>query len=292
MVDNLNAALEMLTSNDANQRFYAARYFIENNTPTVRQQLINQRRKELVRHVRMALDKALNNMLPQAKIDTDVDDSTDKARVRYLKLEAIDEFSGTILHELAPKIGLLDRHLSTELDDYENCNAKRVIDSLHRIFSAIESLRRTASKPESNEFDLAQLIKDVLAEENGENIRFIFEGVQPCIIKSDRNILGLALANGIRNAIESINSHNHDERDLTVCWGENNVDNWVSIIDTGVGLLGSSEAAFKIGNTNKENHSGFGMAIIQQAIENLGGCVSLSNIPTGGAKLDLRWGNF
>ncbi|MNJ64468.1 hypothetical protein D3C77_604170 [compost metagenome] len=79
---------------------------------------------------------------------------------------------------------------------------------------------------------------------------------------------------------------------MTICWGTNNVDNWVTIIDSGLGLFGSPEAAFKIGNTNKENHSGFGMAIIQQAIENLGGSVSLSNVSSGGAKLDLKWGNF
>lgn len=292
MVDNLDSALKMLSSNDANERFYAARYFIENNIPSARKYLLTQRRKELVRHVRMALDKAINNMSSEVEIDTEVDELTDKARVKFLKLEAIDEFSGTILHELAPKIGLLEDNLSFELEDYENSNSKRVIDSLHRIFSAIESLRRTASKPESNEFDLSQLIRDILAEENKYQIPCNFEGVHHCIIKSDRSILGLALANGIRNAIESINSNDHGDKELTICWGTNNVDNWVTIIDSGLGLFGSPEAAFKIGNTNKENHSGFGMAIIQQAIENLGGSVSLSNVSSGGAKLDLKWGNF
>ncbi|HAT3695024.1 TPA: HAMP domain-containing histidine kinase, partial [Serratia marcescens] len=132
----------------------------------------------------------------------------------------------------------------------------------------------------------------VVAEEHCENISYIYEGVQPCIIKSDPRILCLALSNGIRNALESINSYDLSDRDLTICWGATNVDNWVSIIDTGTGLLGSPEAAFKIGNTNKPNHTGFGMAIIQQAVENLGGDVTLSNIASGGAKLDLRWGNF
>lgn len=292
MVDDLKKALDNLISSDANERFYAARYFIENNTPSARSKLEEQRSKELVRHVRMALDKALHHMSPDSQNFPETDDLTDKARVRFLKREAINEFSGTILHELSPKIGLLKEHLANEIHEYDSSSSRKVVDSLLRIFGAIESLRRTAKKPESHEFDLAQLIRDIIAEEHSENISYLYEGIQPCIIKSDRRILGLALANGIRNAIESINAHAFSERDLTICWGASDVDNWVSIIDTGTGLLGSPEAAFKIGNTNKANHTGFGMAIIQQAVENLGGSVSLANIVSGGAKLDLRWGNF
>ncbi len=292
MVDNISDALKMLISENATERFTAAKYFIKNRTPSAHSALVKQRRNELVRHVRLALDKAIFNISASEQINTDVDDVTDKVRIRFLKSEAIDEFSGTILHEISPKIGLLKVYLPGEMYDYENSESKKVIDSLQRTFNAIETLRRTAAKPEAHEFDLAQLIKDILAEENKYKVNEITEGVQPCIIKSDKNILSLALANGIRNAIESICMHSGTENDLTICWGASVEENWVSIIDTGMGLADTAEAAFKIGNTNKQNHTGFGMAIIQQAVETLGGIVSLSNIDSGGAKLDLRWGNF
>lgn len=63
----------------------------------------------------------------------------------------------------------------------------------------------------------------------------------------------------------------------------------MSIIDEGAGLVESPEAAFVLGNTNKEDHTGFGLAIIRQAMESMNGIAELSPATTGGARLLLRW---
>ncbi|HHN9425704.1 TPA: sensor histidine kinase [Escherichia coli] len=299
MVDNKDIAMKLISSETASERFLAAQFFIKSPSADVKYILISQRRVELVRHVKMALDKALHNIEKNSAqdlkdIDTQVDAKTEKARDNFLKAKAIDEFAGIILHELAPKIGMLKANAEQEIHNFRDSATKKNIDSLKRIFQAIESLRKSASSPESTEFDLAQVIKDVATEENKNNIHITFEGAQPCIIKSDKNILSLALANSIRNSLESLElvADLASRKDLTLCWGTNNEESWISIIDTGVGLIGTPSDAFKIGSTNKDNHTGFGLAIISQALETLGGQVTLANIETGGAKMDLRWGNF
>lgn len=299
MVDNKDTAMKLISSETASERFLAAQFFIKAPSSDVKNILISQRRVELVRHVKMALDKALHNIEKNSvqdikDIDTQIDEKTEKARDNFLKAKAIDEFAGIILHELAPKIGMLKVNAEREIKNFDESATKRNIASLSRIFQAIEALRKSASNPESEEFDLAQIIKDVATEENRNNIHITFEGTQPCVIKSDKNILCLALSNSVRNSLESLEfvTDPNSAKELTLCWGTNNEETWISIIDTGVGLIGTPADAFKIGTTNKDNHTGFGLAIITQALETLGGQVTLVNIETGGAKMDFRWGNF
>ena len=299
MNSNYEEALAALSSPTAIDRFNAARYFIKNIDSRATDQLMIQRRIERVRHVRMALDKALSNINKLETnqlltIDIQVDEATDVERKRYLKAEAIDEFSGILLHELAPKLGILEATLNTEFHSFDSSQSKKCISNLMQVFNAIEQLRISASAPDSKEIDLAQLIKNILTEEVQGTIRVNLEGSQPYIIKTDPALLSLAISNGIRNSSESINTLTNmsDDKSITVSWGGSDQEFWVSIIDEGIGVRGNPNEAFTIGNTNKTGHTGFGMGIMRQAIDSLGGTVELSNIESGGAKLILRWGNF
>ncbi len=299
MVDNIDDAIKLLVSDTTAERFSAAHFFIKNPLQEYKDNLISQRRVELVRHVKMALDKAIGNIeksSSESSVNIEVinDEKIERLRNNFLKAEAIDEFSGIVLHELAPKIGILKTTARFEIQDFDNSETKKSILSLDRIFKAIETLRKSASKPIKTEFDLAQLIRDIVYEENTYAINILFEGVQPCIIKSDINILSLAISNGIRNGLESILSVQSSEvkPEIIICWGKSAEYNWVTIIDEGVGLKGSFDDASKIGITSKDSHTGFGLPIIIQAIESLGGDVELSNVNSGGAKLDLKWVNF
>ena len=299
MNSNYEEAIAALSSPTAIDRFDAARYFIKNSDSRATDQLRIQRRIEKVRHVKMALDKALNNIdkletNQLLTIDLQVDEATDVERKRYLKAEAIDEFSGILLHELAPKLGILEATLNTEFHSFDSSQSKKCIGNLMQVFNAIEQLRISASAPDSKEVDLAQLIKNILTEEVQGTIRVNLEGSQPYIIKTDPALLSLAVSNGIRNSSESINALTNmsDDKSITVSWGGSDQEFWVSIIDEGIGVRGNPNEAFNIGNTNKTGHTGFGMGIMRQAIDSLGGTVELSNIESGGAKLILRWGNF
>lgn len=291
-----------LTSTDTIKRFQGATYFAQNIHTDMKRELEACRRTEKVRYIKMALDKALhllsNNtptpaLSPQEELGGDLENSEQLRR--HLKNQAIDEFSGVILHELAPKLGLIDASLKEEFSDYDTSKAKGFVERLTQIFSAIECLRKSTHKPESVETDLSQLIKNIVHDEviEKEKIDISLQGLQPCIINSDPALLTLALSNAVRNSYESLDLLTSNEpKKLIISWGVNDKDSWISVMDNGIGFIGNPEVAFKLGKTSKQGHAGFGMGIMKQAMDNIGGYAELSNIETGGAKLLMRWGNF
>jgi nitrogen fixation/metabolism regulation signal transduction histidine kinase len=245
----------------------------------------------------MALTQAIQGIdLVEKKAfpdNTDLDIATENEMKRYLKAEAVQEFSGTIIHELSKNIGLLEVNLKSDFRELMGSNTEKSFINLKAVFQGITNLQRSADMSTSEEFDLAQLIKDVVQQENSttSDIVFNFEGAQPCIIRTDPTILSLALSNGIRNSAEAVKliPKYTELNNIVICWGRNDHDIYVSIIDNGVGLNGDSSEAFKIGSTNKEGHIGFGLGILEQCMDTLGGMAELANEANGGAKLVLRW---
>ncbi|PFG11528.1 sensor histidine kinase [Marinobacter sp. LV10MA510-1] len=296
MVSSADGALQDLRSASVSLRFRAARYFVKSKHPECKLALIERLKVERVRHIKMALRQAISSIDKVEEIKpvvaTDYDFATEKALRRYLKAQAISEFSGTIIHELSKKIGLLEANLQKEFQDFSDSLSQKSLDNLKAVFKGIENLQRSVENPTTTEFDFSLLIEDIAYEEiSDSDISVNFEGPRPCIVKSDRSILTLALSNGVRNSIESIvQVTNYSSlNNIVISWGINDHDVWVSIIDNGIGIFGDPKKAFKIGNTNKKGHIGFGLGILDQCMDTLGGLSELSNVSSGGAKLVLRW---
>jgi signal transduction histidine kinase len=296
MVNSSEEALELLNSNGIGERFKAVRYFIKHKHPEHKSALIDRKKVERVRHIKMALNQAISGVdIVERRTPTDIVDFeplTEEALKKYLKAQAVQEFSGTIIHELSKKIGLLEINLRDDFVGLTGSNAEKSFENLKTVFRGIENLQRSASTLKTTEFDLSQLIRDLVYQENSiSRVSFNFEGAQPCVIRADSAILSLALSNGIRNSIEAVELiPNYTElNNIVICWGKNDHDIWVSIIDNGVGLCGEPKEAFKVGSSNKDGHIGFGLGILDQCMETLGGLSELSNVDSGGAKLVLRW---
>jgi signal transduction histidine kinase len=182
-----------------------------------------------------------------------------------------------------------------EVPSFEASKTKRHLRNLQAIFDAIEQLRSAAIAPRIEQFDLAELIDDVVAVENdGKGVDISLVGMRPLLVTSSKQLLRLALCNGIRNGIEAaaIESRGEDGSHiahLLVAWGATDREYWVSVVDHGPGLAGSPASSFEIGKSTKAGHPGFGLPIAKQALETLGGQVSLSPSPGGGAKYEIRW---
>lgn len=295
MANSLEEALKLLESDNINERFRAARFFVGNKYPQYKKLLHEKKEKERVRHIKMAFNQAISEI---EKIGDNVSDavgydlSTEAEYKRFIKAKAIHEFSGIIIHELSKKIGLLDAALRTEFKNFPGGNSEDKLNGLRAVFEGIENIQKSADVLNPIEFDLAEFVKEVVYDEKqSAKITFNYEGEQPCIIRCDQKILYLALSNGIRNSIEAIQQlpSYSDLNNIVVCWGANDHDIWISIIDNGVGLAGNPDEAFKTGNTNKVGHIGFGLGILSQSMETLGGYAQLSSVASGGAKLILRW---
>lgn len=290
-------ALTLLASSAFEERLRGARFFGLNMVPAALPKLKNALQNERVGYVRTALEIAIKRceLAHQGPIKSPDEGNADQgqADLRAVNAHAIEWVAGTLLHDLEPKIGKLQMAAEQEVPNFDGSQVKKQLEAIRRTFDGISDLRRAASSPRSEHFDLSMLINDILIEESeGKQANIFLQGQQPLLISSDPNLLTLAISNGLRNALEAVASKSDDERNIVIDWGETEIDRWVVILDDGAGLSGGAEAAFKIGATNKTGHSGFGLAIVRQAMENLNGCAKLEPSKSGGARLELRWGRW
>ena len=287
-------ALKALLSDAAHDRLRAARSLARNSNTTDIQTLRNALQKETVSYVRRGLELAIKRTLRspfRAEIET-VNEYEIPHDVReQIKNEVTEQITGQILHEIASPVGLIAAAAAREISDYENSKTKWHVENLKRVFEAIEHLKDAAAIPRPEDFDLAELIDELVLVEAGDSpVEVSMHGPKPMLINSDRALLRLATSNGIRNAVEAILDVTHSEPyPIIVTWGETDIDYWVSVLDYGPGLAGSAESAFGSGKTTKKGHSGFGLTIARQAIETLGGCCTLQPSTEGGTRFEIRW---
>ena len=208
-----------------------------------------------------------------------------------IRAKAIQEVCGAILHEFAPKIGALEVHASEEVLNYELSNVKMWLDRCKWPISAIRGLRTAAERRSiRRNLDLAELVRDIVAEEaEGKGFDIFLRGPTPMLTQADRDLLRLAICNGLRNAIEAVNDLSKDEhrREVIVDWGTTGSETWLRIIDNGPGLR--AEPSFMLGTTTKEGHSGMGLTTAQLAMASMGGDIRLTPGKAGGAHFEIRW---
>jgi signal transduction histidine kinase len=210
---------------------------------------------------------------------------------RQIRSQAVEWVAGLLLHEIASPIGLVKTWASREIPDYEHSNTKYHLENVQKTFEAIEQLKGAAAIPKPELFDLAEMMSNIVAEELADRHNIVsLIGPKPLMVRSDPALVRLAVCNGIRNALEAVATANRTEtHPVIITWGETDVDYWVSVLDRGVGIVGPVEAAFEIGKSTKQGHSGFGLSIARQAIETLGGTVRLTPGADGGARYEARW---
>lgn len=287
-------ALEGLGSSSAHDRLKAVRFLARNFTPADVTTLRHALRSETVAYVRAALEVAIkrasDSSVPAVGETAEEYEVPPDVR-RQIRNEVTEELAGQILHEIASPVGLIASAAAREIPNFEHSRTKRHVENLRRVFEAIEQLKCAAGVPKPEEFDLAELLAEIVAEEIGERpVDASLHGAKPMLITSDPALVRLAVSNGIRNAVEAVlDAAPNEPHPVVVTWGETDVDYWVAVLDRGRGITGPTESAFGIGKTTKKGHSGFGLAIARQAIETLGGQCSLQPATEGGARFEIRW---
>jgi signal transduction histidine kinase len=289
-------ALKQLRSTASHERLKAAQFFARNFTQTDLPSLRAARNHESVAYVKRRLDAAIERAEGSTELHATgpatVEPEVSKNLRTEIQTKAVEWVSGTLLHEIEPIIGQLRTAVARELPRFEESRVKAHLDQLERVCSGISCLRQATATPRIEEFDLALLIKEVIAQEATDKPLYIsVQGQQPFVICSDPRLLTLAICNGLRNAIEAVEGIHKLKggHPVVITWGMTDVDYWVVILDDGPGVVGVGEGAFNIGTTNKIGHIGFGLAIARQAINTLEGNVTLSPAQAGGARLELRW---
>lgn len=207
--------------------------------------------------------------------------------------KAMEWVTGFLLHEISSPIGLVRLASKRELGErWDGSDTKRHLESVRRVFEAIELLKNAASVPRPQEFDLSLLVEELLDDYSPDIREWIsIIGSRPFIIKSDPSLVRMVVVNGIRNAVEAqlAVSAKPNPHDVTISWGETDIDCWFAVLDHGGGINGPVETAFEIGNSTKKDHIGFGLAIARQAVETMIGSLTLAPAKDGGALYAARW---
>lgn len=288
-------AITLLSSGSTHERLKASRFLTRYAQATDLDALRRARQTEVVSYVKASLDCAIARIsnLPAA-ITRDPGDEVDVPDdlKRQIRSQAVEWIAGLLLHEIASPIGLAKRAASREIPDYLQSRTRRHLESIDRTFEAIEQLKGAAAAPKPEQFDLSELLSEIVNAEvpDGQALDVSLVGPKPMIVTSDPALVRLAICNGVRNALEAVAATAPSEvHPIVITWGETDVDYWVAILDRGVGIVGPPEAAFEIGKSTKKDHRGFGLAIARQAIETLGGTVVLAPAAQGGARYEARW---
>ena len=289
-----DTALGALTSGTTHERLIAARFLARNSSPEDLSPLRDALHRETELYVRNLLELAIRrtSQLTNQRPDTEAEDSDVPPHVtKHIRRKVTEEITGLILHEIASPFGLIVASAKREISHYDSSTTKRYVENLKRAFAAIEQLTSASGAPQPEEFDLFELLSEILSAELGDHrIEVSLYGPQPMLVVSDPALIGLAVCNGIRNSIDAVlSSQRIDPYPIVITWGATNVDYWISILDRGPGLTGLPESAFGIGSTTKNDHSGFGLTIARQAIETLGGLCTLQPGVEVGTRFEIRW---
>ncbi len=281
-------AFNLSTSDNSHDRLMAARFFLSNVQKEHRVNLEIWLSRETVGWVKRALEIAIGRLNEKIEIEPESVEPEESAHIYSV---AIKDVASMLLHELEPRIGLLGVKIFNEVPDYQNSSSKREFDNLKNFFTALSRLRLATELSQVESFDCAELVNEILGEVPNLEVQIRCTGPAPTIVKADRSLLKMAVLNGIRNAIESVHSASEQRQTdgIAITWGETNADYWIAVIDDGVGLGKMVDKPIKIGHTTKSGHFGMGLSITQQAIQTLGGKLTITPSNPRGAVFELRW---
>lgn len=296
MMPTKEAALQLLLSESSHQRFVAVRALEKYSDSNVLKALLRAKRNEKDAIVLKWIERSIelhHKSNPTESISGN--DNIESNDFSEIKAQAIEWVAGMLLHEIGNKLGLIAFWASQDIENYINSDTYKHINNLQLIFDGISKLKQSATQLQIEQFDLHQLITEIADIESlNHSVEFNYVGIRPFIIESGKQLITLALSNGIRNAIESmqeiITENNQDYLpQLTIIWEETPTEYWISINDNGAGLPSNITSLFNIGKSSKDGHAGYGLAIARQALETMNGTVELSNATTGGAKYLISW---
>lgn len=286
-------ALSGLESASSHARTQAARFFAESGTKEDISILKKALASESDEYVRRRLNLAIKDLQSES------DDSGSKSTAAVTNVNYSDEglaraiqwVGGLLLHEMELPIGRIGLSASKEIPRYGESNTKAELEGLRSVFVGIGELLKVSRAPKPQEFDLAKLLRDTVALEVQTPGGASLVGSAPLLTVTDPDFLRLAIVNGLRNAVEAVREVGADiaVHPIVVSWGVTDRDYWISIVDSGPGLVGPVPAKFEIGKTTKSGHSGFGLAVARRAMDSLGGKLSLQPAENGGARYELSW---
>jgi len=286
------AALELLARGNARQRLDAARALLYLADPGDAQILRAALRDEAVPWVRSALGSALETLdlpvRPSAPPEFGAEDDV----IDDVYMRAMKDISLRLIHELRPLLGKALLFAEQEFGEFDKSKTRLELERLGDALAAIEQLGRAATPPVLSEVNLRAVAQNAVDSCVGGRATLVdIAGPDDAVVASDRGLLEMIMRNAISNALDAVELHDAATGGagrVTVTWGKTDRDYWMSVLDDGAGVSGSSNQLFETGVTTKAGHFGMGLATARTAAISLRGTATLGSGQSGGALFQLR----
>ncbi|WP_137680548.1 ATP-binding protein [Aurantiacibacter suaedae] len=242
---------------------------------------------ETTAFVKTALKSAIAKLEhPQIAKSDPADEKEDHHHRNLAEWRAMREVTGSLLHEILPRLGSIEYEAGRSVDNYAESKLAAKIESLKELMTAMQQLQEVSHPRKPTDFPIYRILKECVSEEGaGDLIKY--DGDTKLVVLGDPNFLKLAFCNGLRNAVEA--SSNARASPIVVTWGESEVQYFIRIIDSGPGLKGAAKAAMTLGRTTKQGHMGFGLSIARTAMASMDGEISLEANNPSGVIFSMKW---
>lgn len=242
---------------------------------------------ETTAFVKAALKTALEKLRhPELAEPEELEEQSELNRQNSAEWRATREVTGTLLHEILPRVGSIEYEAEKALENYSESKLAAKIRGLKDLMSAMQQLQQVTHPRSPVDFPIYKLLRECVSDENASDV-VRYDGNRKLVVIGDPDLLKLAFCNGLRNAVEA--SSDAQIKQVIVTWGESDVHYFIRVIDSGPGLRGSSNAAMHLGSTTKSGHTGFGLSIARAAMASMDGEIALeSNNPTG-VIFSMKW---
>jgi K+-sensing histidine kinase KdpD len=245
------------------------------------------------------------NLEPDAYDQTDVDivavlaklTATALARIEadrelQQKREQLEEFTGTVAHDLRNPLNTASGYVALARQDPQNVDFEPIQDALDRMEAIIDDLLRLARAGKSLDtvapVSLADVAEDAYQHCRTDGLTVTVES--DIAIEADRDRLLHILENLFRNAIE----HNDPPVSLTVGTletartGGGASRSGFFVEDDGSGIPPDDrEAVFENGYTTLADGTGFGLSIVRHVADAHGWSVEVTEGRDGGARFEF-----
>lgn len=195
--------------------------------------------------------------------------------------ERLDEFAGVVSHDLRNPLNVVDGRIA--LADIDEEHAEPIQSNLDRTFDIIDDALQLAKQGKTvSEWTLLDL--RAVAESAWDNVA---TADATLVVKIERQVRGnrgrvqRIFENLFRNAVE------HGPRDVTVTVGD--LFDGFYVGDDGPGIPeGERDSVLEQGYTTRADGTGFGLAIVNGAVEAHDWTIDVTESESGGVRFEIR----
>lgn len=202
--------------------------------------------------------------------------------IEAIQSAAIDDSIGKILHEIEPAIGAIKIIASEEIDDYINSETVKEFKKLDDLLATFEDWRKVEQSARLRKENIYEIVLDVVGVSADINVSLKMD--KDLTFSTDRSLIRIVFSNAIRNAKESCEMLDTDEKpEIVVSGGVSDKGLWASVVDQGIGLPAGQATVLRNRQSTKPGHRGMGLPLIHKAVTVLGGSWELKESAASGA---------